>query len=88
MKVRELKNFLELQAGEARAGQLLQTYSHWIAALFQAREYVVGSPKDLPTLHRLAELKLVILHPGARTVAELTPAGKKLYQDFYGHGYY
>lgn len=89
MKVRELKNFLELQMDEARVGKLLTAYAHWISALFAAKEYVVGNPKDQATLRKLEELKLVVLdEEKGQLVARLTPQGRTLYQDFYAHGYF
>lgn len=89
MKIRELKNFLELHMDEARAGQMLATFSHWVNAVFQAKEFEARDPKDIESLRKLAELKVVdIREEGGRAVASLNTSGRELYQDFYGHGYY
>jgi len=89
MKVRELKNFLELQTDEASAGQGLKGFAHWVSAIFQAKEYVTGNPKDAETLKKLEKLDIIELQEDkGQTIAVLTKAGKELYQDFFGHGYY
>lgn len=85
MKVRELKNFLELNMPEQQITRALTGFSHWIAAIFKAEEYVIGNPKDMEMLKSLEDLKLVEIR-GKKAV--LTKGGKQLYQDFYGHGYY
>jgi hypothetical protein len=89
MKVRELKNFFELQADEAAAGSLLVGISHWVKAVLEKDGYSTSNPKDVQSLRKLEELKLVELREksGVHT-ATLTSSGRELYQDFYGHGYY
>ena len=89
MKVRELKNFLELQLDESQVTKTLNGYSHWIAAIHKAGEYVTSNPKDTQSLKRLEDLKVVELKEvKGQLVATLTKSGRELYQDFYGHGYY
>lgn len=89
MKVRELKNFLELNMDEAKAGSILKTYSHWLAAIFQARRYVTTNPNDLGTLKSLEILELVKLgDKKGQVLVMLTKKGKDLYFDFKKRGYY
>lgn len=89
MKVRELKNFLELQMDEPKARDSLNRFSHWITAIFQAKEYVTSNPKDVTMLERLKDLNIISLRvEKSQYIAELTSVGRKLYQDFYAHGYY
>lgn len=89
MKVRELKNFLELNMDERLITQALTGYSHWINAIFQAGEFVSGNEKDIKNLKSLEELKLIDLTEKAgKMVAVLNKSGKQLYQDFFGHGYF
>lgn len=89
MDVRELKNFLELKMDEAKAGQVLKTYSHWLAAVFEAGEYVTSNPKDTGPLKSLELIGMVELgESGGRVKARLTKEGKGLYFDFKKRGYY
>lgn len=89
MKVRELKNFLELKAGEAEAGAALKGFSHWVSAIFQAKEYVTSNPKDETSLKQLESLGIVELtREKGQLVAVLSPSGRELYKDFYAHGYF
>lgn len=89
MKVRELKNFLELQMDETQIIPVLNSLSHWVNAIFQAKEYVTSNPKDAQSLRKLQELKVVeVREEKGQTIVTLNKAGQELYQDFYGHGYY
>jgi predicted methyltransferase len=85
MKVRELKNFLELNMPEQQITKALTSFSHWVAAVFQAKEYVVGNPGDMEMLRKLERLGIVEIK---KEKAALTKRGKELYHDFYSHGYY
>ena len=89
MKVRELKNLLELRADDSQMTQALTSFSHWVRTLFEAKEYAVSGPKDRESLRKLELLGVVEFREEKGVViASLNKSGKKLYQDFYGHGYY
>jgi len=89
MNVRELRNFLELQVDESVVTKTLNTYSHWMAALFTAKDYMTSNPKDAVTLEKLKTVGVIELRVDkGQYIARLTKSGRALYQDFYGHGYY
>lgn len=89
MKVRELKNFMELNMEERRITAVLSSYSHWVNAIFQAKEFITNNPKDMQSLKKLEDLKIIeIQEQKGQFIATLTSSGRELYQDFYGHGYY
>lgn len=89
MKLRELKNFLELQVEESQVTRLLSSYSHWINAIFQAKEFATSDQKDIETLKKLSELKVIdVKEEKGQLIASLNKSGRQLYQEFYGHGYY
>lgn len=89
MKIRNLVSVLELEMKDKEVTRVLTSISHWVSAIFKAKEYVVGNPKDVAMLRRLETLKLVSLsEKRGQLSAILTKEGQELYQDFYGHGYY
>jgi len=89
MKIKNLLTVLELEMGNKETTKTLISTSHWVSAIFQAKYYVVGNPKDIRMIRKLEVLGIVKMRKrGQEVVATLTKEGRELYQDFYKHGYY
>ncbi|MBI4019765.1 MAG: hypothetical protein HY367_00410 [Candidatus Aenigmarchaeota archaeon] len=89
MKVRDVKNVLLIEMGEARANDTLTKISHWVRQLHAVKEYATDDHGNKRALETLAVLKIAKTEErGSHVVAALTEEGNDLYNDFLGKGYY
>lgn len=88
MKVRDLKNTLNIVMDETKVDGMLTKISHWTKKL-SAGPYTTANPTEQRNLSNLEDLKIVTLkEEGLQSTVELTKDGKELYQDFFNMAYF
>ncbi len=91
MKVRDLKNRLEILIEESKVMPQLIKISHWVNKIHKEKngEYMTTEPSEIAALKQIGKLGIFELEDqkGA-TFVKLTEEGKELCNDFVGHGYF
>ncbi len=88
MKVRDLKNRLELVSDEHKVNRQLGVISHWVSRL-KSKGFSTSDPRDVIALAGLERLGIVKLTmENEKAVPQLTEDGENLYKDFMARGYY
>ncbi len=90
MKVRELKNNLNLMMPEFKVNDQLTAISHWLNKIHSSPkgEYTTSVEKEIKAIKKLKELQLVDFSGSETITIKLSETGKKLHGDFQAHNYY
>ncbi|MBI4163598.1 MAG: hypothetical protein HY512_01935 [Candidatus Aenigmarchaeota archaeon] len=90
MRVRDLKNQLNLMIPEFKVNDQMTAVAHWLNKIHMSPkgEYITSSEKEIKTLEKLKGLKLVDFEGSGEIKVKLSETGKKLHTDFQAHGYF
>ncbi len=90
MRVRDLKNQLNLMIPEFKVNDQLTAIAHWLNKVHMCPkgEYTTSSEKEIKTLEKLKRLQLVDFEVPGTVLVKLSETGKKLHADFQAHNYY
>ena len=90
MKVRDLKNQLNLMIPEFKVNDQMTAVAHWLNKIHTSPkgEHTTSSEKEIKTAEKLKGLSLLEFSGEGTITVKLSEVGKKLHADFQAHGYF